>query len=362
MSLDNVTSLGAILGKDLLPAWKMAREGIRQDAGQWYINPQTNQREYIPDPTKGVGVSGNQVVGLPGFNAANAEMKGTESEAVERAKAGFDPVKIYNPITGMYVYAPRAEVAQGGSQVPQIPQGWAGISPQQRQVIMADMANNPNPNPTIAQNWDYGQPQQAQRFAAGPSAAESASNAAAEVSAKDTASANVQRDSAKIDEAKKYGQFSAAADRAIDLLKQGPTGSGFGSMVDSAAGFFGKSTQGADISSQLKTVSGWLTSNVPRMQGPQSDRDVINYQVMAGNVGNEKLPINQRLAAAQEVKRLQDKYADLRDSTPGQQASPTASATPMPPNPTAKDLSPGTVYDTPRGPAVWDGFQFKKVH
>jgi hypothetical protein len=227
---------------------------------------------------------------------------------------------------------------------------------------MADMANNPNPNPTIAQNWDYGQPQQAQRFAAGPSAAESASNAAAEVYARDTAAANVKRDSEKIDEAKKYGQFSATIDRAIDLLKQSPTGSGLGSIVDSSAGFFGKTPKGGGIASDLATVSGWLTSNVPRMEGPQSDQDVINYRVMAGDVGNEKLPIEKRLSAALEVKRLQDKYAALRGSTPGQQASPAAAATPLPPNPTAKDLSPGTVYDTPRGPAVWDGFQFKKVH
>ena len=36
-------------------------------------------------------------------------------------------------------------------------------------------------------------------------------------------------------------------------------------------------------------------------------------------------------------------------------------AVPLPSNPTASNLKRGTVYDTPRGRAVWDGMQFKKV-
>lgn len=36
-------------------------------------------------------------------------------------------------------------------------------------------------------------------------------------------------------------------------------------------------------------------------------------------------------------------------------------AVPLPSNPTAANLQRGTVYDTPRGRAVWDGMQFKKV-
>jgi hypothetical protein len=144
-------------------------------------------------------------------------------------------------------------------------------------------------------------------FAAGPSFAESA----AKEKAVKTAEADVVRDTTNRADSKRYGQMSTAIDRAMDLLQAGPTESGFGRAVDATAGFFGGSPKGAALAAQLKTLGGWLTANVPRMEGPQSDRDVINYGVMAGAVGDDSLPVAQRMAAAQEVKRLQQKYAQL---------------------------------------------------
>lgn len=340
-------------GVDLSSIWEKAKTGLVQDAGKWYMNPLTNQREYIADPTKGLGVSGGQVVGLPGFTQANAAIKGAEAEAVEGAKARFDPVQVRGN-DGAMELRPRSQVV--GQQPVQ--QGFAGLTPNQRQMIQADISKNGNPNPTIAPNWDYGQ-QQPQRFAVTPTDADRVAQEAALVAARDGAAAGVKRETTQKDESKRYGQFSEASNRAIDLLKQGPTGSGFGSLVDSGAAFFGKSTKGAEVSEQLKTVAGWLVSNVPRMEGPQSNVDVMNYQVMAGNVGNEKLPVEQRLAAAQEVKRLQDKYAALNGGSVQTQSS--QDAVPLPPNPSAQSLKPGTVYDTPKGLAEWDGFRFKKV-
>lgn len=340
-------------GTDLQSLWEKAKTGLPQDAGKWYMNPLTNQREYIADPTKGVGVSGGQIVQLPGFAAANAAIKGAETESVEGAKAKFDPVQVRGSGGDMQL-VPRSQVV---GQQP-VPQGFAGLTPNQLQMIQADIAKNGNPNPTISPNWNYGN-QQPQRFSVTPTDAERVAQEAAVVEARDTAAADVKRNTTQKDESKRYGQFSEASSRAIDLLKQGPTGSGFGSLMDAGAAFFGKSTKGAEVSEQLKTVAGWLVSNVPRMEGPQSNVDVMNYQVMAGNVGNDKLPVEQRLAAAQEVKRLQDKYAALNGGSTTQ--APQVNAVPLPPNPTAQTLKPGTVYDTPKGLAEWDGFRFKKV-
>lgn len=126
-----------------------------------------------------------------------------------------------------------------------------------------------------------------------------------------TAQADVVRDTSQQQAGKLRGQLTASVDRAIDLLKAGPTSSGAGSMVDSASNFFGKSTKGADLASQLDTLSGWLTSNVPRMEGPQSDKDVANYRIMGAEVGDRTKPVSQRLAAANELKKLQEKYASL---------------------------------------------------
>lgn len=126
-----------------------------------------------------------------------------------------------------------------------------------------------------------------------------------------TAEADVTRDTNNQADAKRFGQMQEGITRALNLLGQGPTASGIGTAVDTALGAFGKSTSGADVASQLRTLSGWLTANVPRMEGPQSDRDVMNYQVQAGMVGDSTKPVSQRIKAAKEVMSLQQKYAEL---------------------------------------------------
>jgi hypothetical protein len=120
------------------------------------------------------------------------------------------------------------------------------------------------------------------------------------------------------------GKFAAGAERSKDtianikrareLFDKGPTASGVGSLVDSAANFFGTSTTGADAASSLKTLSGWMVANVPRMEGPQSDFDVKNYKTMAAQVGDESIPLSQRRAALDELERLQNKYSNLNGS------------------------------------------------
>jgi len=89
------------------------------------------------------------------------------------------------------------------------------------------------------------------------------------------------------------------------------TASGAGALMDKGAAFFGSSTDGAEAASQLKTLGGWLTANVPRMEGPQSNMDVQQYQLMAADVGNDTLPAARRLAALDTLEKLQAKYADI---------------------------------------------------
>jgi hypothetical protein len=117
----------------------------------------------------------------------------------------------------------------------------------------------------------------------------------------------------------------ALADQAEAILKTGgATGSGAGSLIDSGAAFFGKSTQGAQASAQLQAIGGMLTAKMPKMSGPQSDSDVKLYREMAGAVGDASKPIQTRLAALQTVREIQQRYA-------GQQDAPsTRVPTPMP--------------------------------
>lgn len=116
----------------------------------------------------------------------------------------------------------------------------------------------------------------------------------------------------------------AGAARAI--LPQA-TGGVAPAAYDTANAFFGRGTSGAQANAQLKTIAGQLTSKMPRMEGPQSDRDVEMYRQMAGDVGNENLPVSTRLAALDQIESLNRKYAT--------QARPQSPATPAPRRPTA---------------------------
>lgn len=90
-----------------------------------------------------------------------------------------------------------------------------------------------------------------------------------------------------------------------------PTDSGAGALIDAGAGFFGVSPRGSVQAKELEAVGGALTSKMPRMEGPQSDKDLAQYKQMAAEVGNRSIPIPERKAALEKVKELWAKYERL---------------------------------------------------
>jgi hypothetical protein len=124
------------------------------------------------------------------------------------------------------------------------------------------------------------------------------------------------------------------ANDALSLLDQAEklvpdsTGSYIGAGVDTAAAAFGKSTGGAKAAAQLKAIEGMLVSKMPRMSGPQSDKDVAMYRQMAGTIGDPTIPGDTKLAAIKTIREIQNKYAG-NDSA----GAPAAPATPKPPAP-----------------------------
>jgi hypothetical protein len=106
------------------------------------------------------------------------------------------------------------------------------------------------------------------------------------------------------------------ANKALSLVSDAEklldksTGSYIGAGADIAAAAFGKSTEGARAAAQLKTIEGSLMMAQPRMEGPQSDKDVALYRQMAAQIGDSTVPIETRKAALSEVKRLQQQYAN----------------------------------------------------
>lgn len=115
------------------------------------------------------------------------------------------------------------------------------------------------------------------------------------------------------------------AARTLTLLNEAEqlipesTGSGIGNIADTAAGMLGVSTEGAQAIAALRTIAGQLTSSMPRMQGPQSDRDVQLYQQMAGDLANPNLPRETRMSALRTIRALNQKYADQPQEAPARQ-------------------------------------------
>ena len=103
-------------------------------------------------------------------------------------------------------------------------------------------------------------------------------------------------------------QALQAIDQAEKVLPKA-TSSGIGNMLDQAAGFVGYSTPGAQNAAKLKAIEGELVSKMPKMSGPQSDKDVALYKQMAGVVGDANVPLKTRQEALQTVKEIQQRYA-----------------------------------------------------
>lgn len=105
------------------------------------------------------------------------------------------------------------------------------------------------------------------------------------------------------------------------------TGSLVGQGRDLAAGALGFTTDGAKAASELDTLSGQLTSMVPRMAGQVSDADLKFLQKQAGDAANRNLPPGARMAALQKV---EDKFNRLLSNspTPGPVDAPSPTKTP----------------------------------
>lgn len=261
-------------------------------------------------------------IGADGLPVVSAPQGSVETYgAYQRAAADNKPIKVYNPTTGREEYTSEGNVVRGARSGPDVPSpGYAGGSrdaaaPEQIRMMQNELMKLPQNHPDVpALQREIKRLQgssstgaQSGNYAAGPSATETAAAAAAQASAVDTAKADVVRDSDNRSKVRNATENLTNADRAIELLRLGPTGSAIGSMMDKGAAVFGRSTPGGNIAAQLDIVSANMVKNVPRFEGPQSNIDVEGYKAAAGRVADRSLPIDQRIAAAQEVKYFEQK-------------------------------------------------------
>jgi hypothetical protein len=96
------------------------------------------------------------------------------------------------------------------------------------------------------------------------------------------------------------------AEPLIDIA----TGSAAGAARDKVAAFFGEAPTSAQAIAQLKVLQANLMTSMPRMEGPQSDRDVQLYREAAGQIGDPTVPAPIKKAALQTIRQLQNKYIE----------------------------------------------------
>jgi hypothetical protein len=192
-----------------------------------------------------------------------------------------------------------------------------------------------------------------------------AEQAALTTTATEQAKTNVGLATEKTKNVKKADQFLSVARQAETLLNDKsnkPTASGIGAAVDAAGNIIGVAADGSVPAAKLEALSGWLVSNVPRMEGPQSNFDVQNYQTMSGLIGDRTKPLEIRQGALKEVIRLQEKYKELNQDgaiMPKDETMPAVKALALPAKPSALTLKKGQVYSTPKGNLRWNGKAFE---
>jgi hypothetical protein len=95
-----------------------------------------------------------------------------------------------------------------------------------------------------------------------------------------------------------------------DPLIPKATSSYGGAAIDQVARVFGSSTGGSEVAAQLQALEGALVSKMPKMSGPQSDKDVLLYKQMAGRIGDPTIPAASKQAAADVIWNLNQKYLE----------------------------------------------------
>lgn len=121
------------------------------------------------------------------------------------------------------------------------------------------------------------------------------------------------------------------------------TGSYFGAGLDQASRFVGHSTDGDKAAAQLKALEGALVSKMPKMSGPQSDKDVLLYKQMAGEIGDPAIPNERKMAALQVIEQIQQRHAGPQAAlpAPGAMGSGSFGAAPtMRWNPQTRKIEP----------------------
>lgn len=315
---------GALSGvkgiKDLIDIHKYENEPRKLESGSTYIDRRSGAERTMPKLDNGITMRPDGSAGyIPGYAQSVADQAGMTTGAQEAAKARYNTTTLNLPGgPRMVSNAQLPNMLNGGGQ-----RSGLDVSRLAPQHIRYLQQQDPEAFANGVQSFGA---------SGGPGVAlQSDAEKEAQVGAVKTANdVDKARQLASQESATKagklYQQLSAAIPMAKTLLKDA-TGSGIGSLVDTGMNFVGASTPSSEAANQLETLSGWMTSNVPRMEGPQSNADVEAYKTMSAKVGDRSLPAASRLKALETLEALQNKYAEINGIGAQQQNNQPAGKT-----------------------------------
>lgn len=286
LDINKIAQLKAQYGIDLMEPFKWANDPLQMQPGSVVKDRLTGKERVIPKIREGVAADSNGFYSpLPGYADAEASIEGKKAGAVERAKSAYDLVEVPNG-DGTTSKMPRTQAVSllsGGQQQP-------GFSSADMARIYADAAQR-GVTPDI-------------RYTPGAGTFGRTQSPAEQARAVDTAKAEVVQATDDKQKASKFGDFKSQLQIAKTLLNAGPTNSFIGSQADKVAGLVGYAPGGATIANELKTVGGWMMQNIPKAPGAQSDAELRDYKVAAGEVGDDTVPVARRLASLNTVEKL----------------------------------------------------------
>lgn len=86
-------------------------------------------------------------------------------------------------------------------------------------------------------------------------------------------------------------------------------GGAYGLLSGKGKTAIGMSDEQTQANAKLSAIGGKLVMAMPRMEGPQSDKDALLYRQMAAEIGDPYVPPGDKLAAMQSIQELNAKYA-----------------------------------------------------
>lgn len=315
-------SLGEIVGASMLQSRQMAAEQAQQKLREEYMRAQIQAMQAKQEPRpeeleiivgedgKPIYVPRSQAAGKSPFLQARGETSQTAAlQEYEQAKSqGYTGTFMdYKRAMANMTRAPQAPV-----QPPETPASireweiFSRMNPEQqanylRMKRASTIANiggvptdvtAPTPRPLSSR-----QAEDEAKF--GAAAATAAGTAAGQAgAAQDKKAAN----------ARSVQDLLADAESLIDKSTAGALGAG----ADIALGGLGVSTAGREAIAELEILQAALMLNMPRMEGPQSDRDVKLYEQAAGQIANPMLPRAVRKTAVRRIIALNERYASAR--------------------------------------------------